>query len=151
VKPLVDAAFPTDPAPAATGIAGSSLGGLVSLYGLVARPDAFGLGGLISPALFWAEGRALREIAPALRSGSGRRVYLDVGGHEGAWEPSRSRGDKISRRYVADARTLRDTLVENGFVDGRDLRYVEDPDARHHESAWAARAPGMFRFLLGET
>jgi predicted alpha/beta superfamily hydrolase len=151
VKPLVDDAFPTDPAPAATGIAGSSLGGLASLYGLVARPDTFGFGGLVSPALSWAGGRPLREIAPALRPAAGRRVYVDVGGHEGAWDPSHARGEEISRRYLADARALRDTLLGNGFVEGADLRYVEAPDDRHHEAAWSARAPGMFRFLLGET
>jgi predicted alpha/beta superfamily hydrolase len=151
VKPLVDAAFPTDPAAASTAIAGSSLGALLSLYGLVARPDTFGLAGLVSPALFWADGRPLREIAPALRAEPGRRVYVDVGGHEGAWEQSRSRADEISGRYLADARALRDTLVANGFVQGRDLCYVEDLDARHHEAAWAGRAPGMFRFLLANT
>jgi predicted alpha/beta superfamily hydrolase len=151
VKPLVDAAFPTDPGSEATAIAGSSLGGLASLYGLVARPDTFGLGGLVSPALSWGDGRPLREIAPALRPSPRRRIYLDVGGHEGAWEQSASRAEEISRRYVSDARALRETLLANGFVEGRDLRYVEAPDDRHHEAAWARRAPGMLRFLLRNT
>lgn len=146
VKPLVDAAFPTHREPAATGIAGSSLGGLVSLYGLVARPDAFGFAGVLSPALQFGGGRALVEVAPALRPGP--RIYLDVGGCEGSHHDGRRQQDEVSRRYLQDARALRDVLVENGFVPGEDLLYVEDLEAVHHESAWARRTAGMLRFLL---
>ena len=146
VKPLVDAAFPTRPEPEATGIAGSSMGGLISLYAVFARPDVFGFAGVISPALWFADGRVLHEDASRLRPGP--RIYVDVGGREGEHEPTVHRREQMSRRYVVDARALRDALVGNGFRLGEDLLYVEDPDARHHQSAWAVRMPRMLRFLL---
>jgi hypothetical protein len=37
-----------------------------------------------------------------------------------------------------------------GYTPEVDLRYVEDPDGAHDESAWAARFPGAARFLLGD-
>ncbi len=146
VKLLVDAAFPTRQEPAATGIAGSSMGGLISLYAVVARPDVFGFAGVISPALWFADGRLLHEDAPRLRPGP--RIYVDVGGREGEHEATALRRTTMARRYVDDARALRDVLVGNGFRPGEDLVYVEDPDALHHQSAWALRMPRMLRFLL---
>lgn len=146
VKPLIDRDFPTDPHPAATGIAGSSLGGMISLYALIARPDVFGLAGVMSPAFWFDGGRLLAKRAPALRPGA--RIYIDVGGREGSHEPVEAERAEMSRRYVDDARTLANLLRANGFRDGEDLLYVEDPEAVHHETAWAKRSPDMLRFLL---
>jgi hypothetical protein len=52
---------------------------------------------------------------------------------------------------MRDARRLRVQLVAAGLVEGADLRFVEDPDAIHHESAWARRLPGALRFLFGRS
>jgi predicted alpha/beta superfamily hydrolase len=49
VKPLIDADFPTLPDRAHTGIIGSSMGGLISLYGYFRYPQAFGFVGALSP------------------------------------------------------------------------------------------------------
>lgn len=51
--PAVDAAFETDPAPAARGILGTSLGGLFAAYAGAERPGVFGRVAIQSPA-FWA-------------------------------------------------------------------------------------------------
>jgi hypothetical protein len=52
---------------------------------------------------------------------------------------------------LAEARRLRDLLLEQGYVEGRDLQYVEEPYGIHRESAWARRLPDALRFLLAET
>jgi predicted alpha/beta superfamily hydrolase len=146
VKPLVDAAFPTLPEPAATGIAGSSLGGLISLDGLASRPDVFGFAGVVSPAfLFDEDRRTLKELAPLVRPPA--RVYVDVGGREGSYRAPSERA-AISAAYVDDARAFVQRLRSNGLRENEDLRSVEAPEAIHHESAWAERAPDMLRFLL---
>lgn len=144
VKPIVDAAFPTLTDRAATGIAGSSLGGLVSLHALATLPDVFGFAGIVSPALWYAQAVAT-EDTDRLRPGP--RIYVDVGGREGDHEPVHLRA-VMNLRYLDGAREYHDALLAKGFTDGDDLLYVEDADAIHHESAWAARAPGMLRFLL---
>jgi predicted alpha/beta superfamily hydrolase len=136
VKPLIDASFPTSRRREDTGIAGSSMGGLISLYAVVARGDVFSLAGVMSPSLAWGDYRILRlieeqGIPPA-------RVHLDIGGREGPGT-------------VASTRRLRDLLVAKGMLEGRDLQYVEDVDAGHDEEAWAQRLPDALRFLLAET
>ena len=136
VKPLVDATLPTAADRATTGICGSSMGGLISLYALAAHPDVFGLAGVMSPSLSWNDHRMLglvREgrVPPA-------RIHLDAGGRE--W-----------RGMLAEARRLRDLLLEQGYVEGRDLQYVEEPYGIHRESAWARRLPDALRFLLAQT
>lgn len=146
VKPLIDRTFPTLPDPSATGLAGSSLGGLISLYGLATRPHVFGFAGVISPAMLFGRGRVLHADAPAIRPG--RRIYVDVGGREGEFEKTKAAKRATSRRYLTDARALRKVLLANGFVEGDDFLYLEVPEAIHHQSAWAARMPSMLRFLL---
>jgi predicted alpha/beta superfamily hydrolase len=134
VKPLIDRSFPTSPERMATGIVGSSMGGLISIYGLVARGETFGLAGVLSPSLRWNDYAMLRLIEE--RGLPPARVHLDMGGRE--W-----------RGMTADARRLRDLLIRGGLLLGRDLHYVEERYAPHRESAWARRLPAALRFLLG--
>jgi len=133
VKPLVDRSFPTSPERMETGIIGSSMGGLISIYGLLTHAETFGLAGVISPSIRWSRYGILREIVQ--RGLPPARVHLDMGGRE--W-----------RGGFADARRLRDALVGAGMKVGRDLRYVEDRHAPHNEPAWARRLPDALRFLL---
>lgn len=137
VKPLIDRTLPTDPDRATTGTVGSSMGGLISLYALAAYPEVFGLAGLLSPSVGWDDFHALDLV----RSGHiprGARIHLDAGGRE--W-----------RGMLPDVRRLRDLLLEQGFVEERDLHYVEESAATHSESAWARRLPEALRFLLAKT
>lgn len=136
VKPLVDESFPTASAREATGVVGSSMGGLISLYALTAYPHVFGLGGILSPSLGWSRGRML-ELVEAGKLPRGR-VYLDGGGRE--W-----------RGMLPGIRKLRRLLVAQGWVEGRDLRYVEERYGTHNEAAWARRLPDALRFLLAES
>ncbi len=133
VKDLVDRSFPTSTQREATGIIGSSMGGLISLYGLIAQPRVFGLGGVMSPSLRWSDYAVLRLIQMGQLPEA--RIHLDVGGHE--W-----------RGMTSDARRLRDLLLSTGMELDRDLQYVEDPNAEHCEPAWAERLPDALRFLL---
>jgi predicted alpha/beta superfamily hydrolase len=145
VKPLVDSAFPTLSHRDATGTAGSSLGGLISLHALIARRDVFGFAGVLSPAFMFDDGRLLskgRSLRPPAR------VYVDVGGREGSHKETEEARIGLSRQYLEGARNFVRQLREAGFRDGEDLLYVEDLDAIHHETAWARRSPEMLRFLL---
>lgn len=135
VKPLVDRSFPTASERSATGVIGSSMGGLISLYALLAHGDTFGLGGVMSPSLRWNDFSVLRLVEE--RGLPPARVHLDMGGLE--W-----------RGMTADARRLRDTLLAQGLLEGRDLHYVEERYAPHREAAWARRLPGALRFLLAD-
>ncbi len=136
VKPLVDRSFPTRAEPEATGIIGSSMGGLISLYGLLTNAGVFGLAGVMSPSLGWNDYAVLRLVEDSPLP-AGCRVHVDMGGRE--W-----------RGMLADARRLRETLLAAGMREGIDLHYVEERYAPHNEAAWAQRLPDALRFLLGD-
>jgi hypothetical protein len=42
-------------------------------------------------------------------------------------------------------------LLDIGFAEGDDLRYVEDREGIHRETSWAKRLPDALRFLLANT
>lgn len=133
VKPLIDERFRTLPDPAHTGIGGSSLGGLISLYAYFRRPDVFGFTAALSPSLWFANGAILDLVEHSSRPPG--RVYLDVGLKEGPV-------------HVALARRLRDILIAKGYDPRGNLRWVEDREGRHHESAWGRRFRKALPFLL---
>ncbi|HEU5393809.1 MAG TPA: alpha/beta hydrolase-fold protein, partial [Candidatus Methylomirabilis sp.] len=133
VKPLVDRRYPTIPGRETTAVVGSSMGGLISLYAFLRRPDVFGVAGILSPSLWFAD-RAIFSVLEAAPRVPGR-IYLDIGRREGA-EP------------LADARCLRDALEAWGYQRGQSLRYLEDRTGVHQESAWGRRFRAALPFLL---
>ncbi|MBK9713634.1 MAG: alpha/beta hydrolase [Kouleothrix sp.] len=147
VKPLIDHDFRTRPEREHTTILGSSMGGLISLYAFFRRPEVFGLAGAMSPSLWFAQ----EAIFPYLQAApfSAGRIYLDIGSYEGLdpHVPPRLSHKPIGR-HVTTARRLRDQLAAKGYTPGRYLRYDEEDQAVHHESAWARRLPGALRWLL---
>jgi predicted alpha/beta superfamily hydrolase len=134
VKPLIDGSFRTREDPENTAIMGSSMGGLVSLYAVFRRPEIFGRAGVMSPSL-WFAGRAMLRYVAQAGAASTRRVYLDI-------------GLKEPRGAVADARLLRNILIEQG-LDSGDLDYVEDEQGTHSEEAWGRRFEQALTFLIG--
>lgn len=135
VKPLIDRSFPTRTDRLGTGICGSSMGGLISLYALAAFPGVFGMAGVMSPSLGWNNRHMLKLVERGAVPRA--RLHLDAGGRE--W-----------RGMLREARHLRRLLLESGYQQGRDLHYVEEARGFHRESAWAARLPDALRFLLAE-
>jgi predicted alpha/beta superfamily hydrolase len=136
LKPLIDLEFRTLADREHTGIAGSSMGGLVSLYGFFHCSKTFGFVGVMSPAL-WFANRAVMTYVEGMPHVAGK-IYLDVGTEEG-------------KQYVADAQRLRDLLIDKGYVLEQDLCYVEDQGAAHEEAAWARRFAQALPFLIART
>jgi predicted alpha/beta superfamily hydrolase len=144
LKPHIDKTYRTLPAREHTGLAGSSLGGLVSLYGLFKRPEVFGFAGVVSPALWWAKRKILKFVqdAPTPRP---IRLWLDMGTEEGE-----AAGPLVEyKKGPTDCRRLLKTLVHKGYEEGRDVHYEEVEGGRHHELDWAARVDRMLVYLFG--
>jgi predicted alpha/beta superfamily hydrolase len=140
VKPLVDGAFRTLPDRTHTGLMGSSMGGSISLYALLTRPDIFGFAGVMSPAFWWSEGTFLPfvEAMPFV----GGRIYMDVGDNESSEVPGRSEA------YLNDAVQMDALLRAKGYTPDN-LYFIVEAGGEHRESAWARRLPDALRFLLG--
>src|SRR5256884_8426794 len=83
VKPIADAQFPTLPDRRHTGIAGSSMGGLISLYAFFRYSESFGFAAALIPSLSFADAALLDLVAPAPRVPGGARLYSDIGTREG--------------------------------------------------------------------
>lgn len=134
VKPLIDGQFRTLPDRQHTGIMGSSLGGLISLYAFFHFGHVFGLAGVMSPSL-WLAGGAIFEDVEKARFVEGK-IYMDIGTLEG------------HGRMLSDAKRMHNLLVRKGYKPGRDLCYVEDKGGMHNEAAWSRRLPDALRSLL---
>lgn len=124
LRPTINERYRTLPAREQTGVGGSSMGGLLSLYAVFARSDVIGFAAVMSPSLWFARGAMFDWVRtqPFVDA----RIYLDVGAREG-------------ERTLANGRRMRDLLVNKGYVPGERLRWVEDAIGVHHESAWGRR------------
>ncbi len=148
IKPLIDRTFRTKPERAHTGLIGSSMGGLISLYGFFRRPDRFALAGIMSSS-FFVNGRAIYPYVRRAPFSSGK-LYMDIGTCEVPEDAHNShRAGITSERYLTGARHMAEQLTHKGYVPGETLLYVEDEGGIHHETAWTRRLPNALRFLLG--
>ena len=133
LKPRIDRRFRTRREREHTGIVGSSMGGLISVYGFLAHPRVFGFAGALSPSLWFAD-EAMLGYAQSVERWFGR-LYLDIGTAE---------GDRHVRNTQRLCRQLRRKCP---FPKDQLLCVVAD-GAQHTEAAWAARFENAVRFLL---
>jgi predicted alpha/beta superfamily hydrolase len=117
-----------------TGIGGSSLGGLVSLYLGLRLPHVFGKIAALSPSVWWNQ-RVILRFADAAPVDPLPRIWLDIGTREGG-------------RIVEDVERFRDILLGKGWRLGRDLHYQRVEGAEHNEAAWAQRVAPFLQFLF---
>ncbi len=140
LKPYVDSVYRTRLGPQWTGVMGSSLGGLMSLYLGWKHPELFGRIGGLSPSVMWGWNRFFAEWKSHTRRWS--RIYLDAGEHETI--------DPVGyTMYYGDAtRAFYGHLKGLGYAD-HELALVLDPHGLHQEVDWQRRLPGAMNWLLG--
>ena len=117
-----------------TGIGGSSLGGLASLYIGLKFPDIFGRIAALSPSVWW-NNRVIFRLTREMVTQPRPRIWLDVGTREGA-------------RTVPDVEALRDLLLKKGWRLNDGLHYERIEGAEHNEAAWAQRVGAFLQFLF---
>ncbi len=134
LKPWIDRTYRTLDGPAHTGVGGSSLGGLVSLYLGFAWPHVFGRLAVLSPSVWWAQGGMLQYVRRT-RPEPRPRIWLDMGLSEGPTMINKC--DELHR-----------LLERRGWREGVDMRYLRVEGGRHNEAAWAQRVDPFLRFLF---
>ena len=134
VKPFVEHEYRTLPGPHHTGIGGSSLGGLVSLYLGLKHFAIFGRIAALSPSVWWNQ-RIMLRFAAGANAEPRPRIWLDIGTCEGP-------------RIAQDVAQFRDVLLQKGWQPERDLHYELIEGAGHNEAAWALRVEPFLRFLF---
>ncbi len=125
--------------PENTGLGGSSLGAIVSMYTAMARPGIFGRLLLESPSLF-VSNRQLLKSSRAFRQWPDK-IFMAMGTNEAGSEAR-------DRQVVEDVRALERVLRRAGLREDRLLVRI-DEGATHNEREWAKRFPEALAFLFG--
>ena len=127
LRPFLATTYHIASAPARTGILGASMGGLISTYAALRRPEVFGLCAAQSPAYQIGKGTIFNFI----KSGNafGTRFYLETGTMHDA--------ESMSRR-------MRDALVRAGFT----VRYIEVPEG-HNWKNWSGHLSDILTTFWG--
>jgi predicted alpha/beta superfamily hydrolase len=134
LKPFIDAGYRTLPDAHNTGLGGSSLGGLATLYLGFTHPEVFGKLAVLSPSVWW-DNKAILKIIRATEPKPRLKIWLSMGTDE-------------SKSGLRDANSLRDALVVKGWREGDDLNYEVIPGGKHEEAAWAERVGEVLRYLF---
>jgi enterochelin esterase-like enzyme len=139
VMPFVHEHYRIARGPENTGLGGSSLGAIISLFTAMDRRGIFGRLLLESPSLFISN-RQLLKVSRAFRQWP-ERVFIGIGTKEAGSE-------ERDRQTVEDVRQLEHIMRRAGLKEDR-LRVVIDEGATHSEQEWAKRFPEALSFLFG--
>lgn len=139
VMPFIARNYRVAVGPQNTGLGGSSLGALISLYTAATHPGWFGRLLIESPSL-WASNRQMIKDSRGVRQWP-ERIFLAIGTQEAGAEDR-------NRSVVDDVRELA-AIFRRAGLDDRRLQLMIDEGATHHESAWARRFPEALMFLFG--
>jgi predicted alpha/beta superfamily hydrolase len=134
LKPFIDHEYRTLGDAAHTGLGGSSLGGLVSLYVGLKFSDVYGKLAALSPSVWWHQ-RVMHGFAARMPVRRRPSIWLDIGTGEGL-------------QIVRDVEKFRDVLLQKGWQLDRDLHFERIEGAEHNESAWAQRVARVLQFLF---
>ncbi len=136
LKPVIDQKFRTQVLQ--SGLAGSSLGGLMALYSAIEHHDIFKFVAAFSPALdiYNAEGKNVLFEALKGKHLSGTKIYFDIGKVEyGDFSRIESLSSQLSQAYQGDNVML---------------KLVKDPQGRHCEQDWSKRFPDAIKWLTSD-
>jgi predicted alpha/beta superfamily hydrolase len=137
LKPFIDQRYRTLVDAHNTGLGGSSLGGLATLYLGFTHPEIFGKLAVLSPSVWW-DNKAILKIIQNTQPKPRLKIWLSMGTEE-------------SKTGVSDATLLDHALMAKGWQEGKDLHYEVIPGAKHEEAAWAERVDPVLRFLFPNT
>lgn len=146
LKPFIDRTFSTRPGRSDTFVAGSSMGGLISMYALCEYPDVFGGAACLSthwPGLFTTENNPvpvsfLRYLEARLPSPKTHKIYFDYG---------TGTLDSLYKPYQQQADAI---LKKKGYGPAHAMSR-EFPGEPHTEQAWRRRLAVPLLFLLGDS
>ncbi len=133
LKPHIDSTYRTLPDCETTGIAGSSMGGLISMYAITERPEVFCKAGVFSPA-FWFAGNSVADDVRAHPKRYPSKVYFLAGGNE--------------PEYVeTDIIKVGNAMLSAGYMP-QDIYMTVPPDGQHSEWFWQREFAAAYRWMF---
>lgn len=135
LKPFVDTNFRTKKEREFTGIGGSSMGALVSIFSGLRYPGVFGKLMIFSPSL-WVNPKI--KFKDAENSGD-TKIYLYAGGDE-------------SETMIEHVETFKTRIIENEFVnDKMKINLSINKLGKHNETYWSDEFPKAIEWLFFNT
>jgi len=139
VMPLIEKKYRVLTGAHNTGIGGSSYGGAVALYTVLAHPGVFGKALIESPSLLIGNGQLLKDAEKANQFPE--RMYVAIGTAEESDE-------KAAAKDVDAVAELEKILRARGLGPTK-LEVVIEEGAHHNETAWSKRLQSALLFLYG--
>lgn len=131
LKPFIDQRFRTLTGAPNTIIAGSSMGGLISMYAILKYPGVFGKAGIFSPAFWLVEKDILKSIKLNGSQIKGK-LYFYAGGLEGKeMVPGVQKVVQLLQQYPPIL--LKTRIKKTG---------------RHNEAEWQKQFPVFYRWVM---
>ena len=132
LKPFIDKKYRTLPSKENTIIAGSSMGGLISYYAMIKKPQIFGKAGIFSPA-FWTA-PAINSLTDSLAAKVNGKFFFYMGGQEGG-------------SYINDMITIQELLGEKSAAM---IYSVVDDEGMHNEKAWRKWFAEFYSWIMAD-
>ncbi|SFF36246.1 alpha/beta hydrolase [Flavobacterium xueshanense] len=136
LKPYVDSNFRTKKEREFTGIGGSSMGGLISIFSGLRNPETFGKLMIFSPSLW---------VVPELKIDAKKvntadtKIYLYAGGDE-------------SKTMIEHVKKFQDDLISNQFIeDNSQINLSINRQGKHSETYWSDEFPKAIEWLFFNT
>ncbi len=133
LKPFVDSNFRTKKEREFTGIGGSSMGGLVSIFSGLLYPEVYGKLMIFSPSLW---------VVPTLKMDSDSvnsndtKIYLYAGGNESA-------------TMIEHVRLFKKNMIASEFVQGKmKINLSINMQGKHSETYWSDEFPKAIEWLF---
>lgn len=146
LKPFIDSSYRTKSDRANTFIAGSSMGGLISLYGICEYPEVFGGAACFSThwIIGWDDSHTesaksqIEWFAKHLPSPETHQIYFDFGtkGFDQYYEPYQQMMDE--------------RMLSRGYVKGENWKSLKFPGTDHSERSWTKRLHIPMKMMLGK-
>lgn len=139
LKPYIDEHYPTLLSREHTAIGGSSMGGLMSLYSVLAHNDVFSKAACLSPSTFICMSQLEAELERA-HLDSGTRIYM-------SW------GEKELRRHKNWVDELNQQLryMKKLTHKGADVEPYIQPGGNHCEASWTLQVPQFMDYLFSRS
>jgi predicted alpha/beta superfamily hydrolase len=130
LKPYIDKSYRTLKDRQNTFVAGSSMGGLISMYAVLKYPKVFGGAGVFSPA-FWVGPKIFDDIKSKGKLVNSK-IYFYAGKQEG-------------ETMVPDMQKAFDLM--GGISKSRVTTVIRD-DGKHNEARWRVEFPLFYEWII---
>ncbi len=145
LKPEIDMLYNTLPDMANTGVMGSSMGGLMSIYAISEYPDVFGTALCLST--HWIGGNEIVDsfaqgiydyLDKNLPSASNHRLYIDRG------------TETLDAYYGQKDEMMKSLMRKKGYNKQSNFKDFVDQGGAHEEKSWAKRVELPLKFFLSK-